>query len=79
MPSGSKQHTNRVTNGMNKGLSAGDLSHVPDGSSHCVVDRFSQSSAADEPYFARARMQDRSDHVSRLSSQLDATDEILKK
>ncbi|KAB8227780.1 hypothetical protein ETB97_010285 [Aspergillus alliaceus] len=79
MSSGSKQPTQMVTNGMNKGLSAGVLSHVPDGSSGSVVDRFSQSPAADEPYFARARMQDRSDHVSRLSSQLDATDEILRK
>ncbi|OGM44199.1 hypothetical protein ABOM_007044 [Aspergillus bombycis] len=78
MSSASKQHT-KVPNGMNKGLSAGDLSHVPDGSRNSVVDRFSQSPAADEPYFARARMQDRSNHVSRLSSQLDATDEILKK
>ncbi|KAB8255942.1 hypothetical protein BDV32DRAFT_153780 [Aspergillus pseudonomiae] len=78
MSSGSKQHP-KVTNGMAKGLRAGDLSHVPDGSSNSVVDRFSQSPAADEPYFARARMQDRSSHVSRLSSQLDATDEILKK
>ncbi|KAF7590462.1 hypothetical protein BBP40_002806 [Aspergillus hancockii] len=79
MSSGSKQPANRVTNGFNKSLSAGELSHIPDGSSSSVVDRFSQSSAADEPYFARARMQDRSDHVSRLSNQLNAMDEIMKK
>ncbi|PKY02492.1 hypothetical protein P168DRAFT_291636 [Aspergillus campestris IBT 28561] len=57
----------------------GHLNNVPDQSSGGVVDRFSQSNAAEEPYFARARMEDRSDHVSRLSSQLDATDEIMKK
>ncbi|EAW11194.1 uncharacterized protein ACLA_088850 [Aspergillus clavatus NRRL 1] len=67
-----------LSNGAGHGLSAGKLSHVPDASAG-GVDRFSQSSLADEPYFARARMQDRSDHASRLSSQLHATDEILKK
>lgn len=57
-----------MTNGESSGLSAGKLSHVPD-ASNGVVDRFSQSAFADEPYFARARMQDRSAHVSRFSLQ----------
>lgn len=69
----------RNTNGASNGLSMGHLNNVPNESSGSVVDRFSQSNAAEEPYFARARMEDRSDHVSRLSSQLNATDEIMKK
>lgn len=44
-----------MTNGESSGLSAGKLSHVPD-ASNGVVDRFSQSAFADEPYFARARL-----------------------
>jgi hypothetical protein len=67
-----------MTNGESSGLSAGMLSHIPD-ASNGVVDRFSQSALADEPYFARARMQDRPAHASRLSRQLDATEEILRK
>ncbi|PYI05740.1 hypothetical protein BO78DRAFT_317287, partial [Aspergillus sclerotiicarbonarius CBS 121057] len=66
----------RSSNGMGSSLSAGNLSHVPDGSSGSM-ERFSQS--ADGPYYARARMADRSEHVSRLSSQLDAAEQILKK
>ncbi|GFF48111.1 hypothetical protein IFM46972_09811 [Aspergillus udagawae] len=76
MPSATK--STKMTNGESSGLSAGKLSHIPE-ASNGVVDRFSQSAFADEPYFARARMQDRSAHVSRLSSQLDATEEILRK
>ncbi|OOF96128.1 hypothetical protein ASPCADRAFT_130450 [Aspergillus carbonarius ITEM 5010] len=77
MSSGNKQ-SSKSSNGMGSSLSAGNLSHVPDGSSGSM-DRFSQSSPADGPYYARARMADRSEHVSRLSSQLDAADQILKK
>ncbi|PWY79860.1 hypothetical protein BO83DRAFT_424205 [Aspergillus eucalypticola CBS 122712] len=71
-------HTSKSANGMSSSLSAGNLSHIPDGSSGSM-ERFSQSSAAEAPYYARARMGERSDHVSRLSSQLDATEQILKK
>ncbi|KAA8647455.1 hypothetical protein EYZ11_004849 [Aspergillus tanneri] len=78
MSSGSKQ-VKKLANGMGSGLSAGNLSYLPDESNNGNVNRFSQSSAADGPYFARARIQDRSEHVSRLSSQLDATDAIMKK
>ncbi|KAG2419295.1 hypothetical protein HFD88_004090 [Aspergillus terreus] len=78
MPSGNKNAT-KMSNGMSSGLSAGNLNNVPDESRNNIVTRFSQVSAAEEPYFARARMQDRSEHVSRLSSQLDATEAILKK
>ncbi|KAI9924580.1 hypothetical protein ASPWEDRAFT_519305 [Aspergillus wentii DTO 134E9] len=69
----------KIANGQGSDLSVGNLTNVPDGSNRNNVDRFSQSSAADEPYFARARMQDRSAHASRLSSQLSETDEIMKK
>ncbi|KKK13090.1 hypothetical protein AOCH_006427 [Aspergillus ochraceoroseus] len=67
-----------MANGMSSHLSAGNLNNVPDESNR-GVDRFSRSSAADEPYFARARMQDRSEHASRLSNQLNATEQIMKK
>ncbi|PWY78493.1 hypothetical protein BO94DRAFT_626525 [Aspergillus sclerotioniger CBS 115572] len=77
MSSGNKQ-TSKSSNGMGSSLSAGNLSQVPDGSSGSM-ERFAQSSPADGPYYARARMGDRSEHVSRLSSQLDAADQILKK
>ncbi|KAF9893581.1 hypothetical protein FE257_010893 [Aspergillus nanangensis] len=78
MPSGNKGPA-KMSNGMGSGLSAGNVNNVPDESNSNAVNRFSQVSASDEPYFARARMQDRSEHVSRLSNQLDATEEILKK
>ncbi|RAL04914.1 uncharacterized protein BO80DRAFT_461390 [Aspergillus ibericus CBS 121593] len=74
MSSGNKQ-SSKSSNGMGSSLSAGNLSHVPDGSSGSM-ERFSQ---ADGPYYARARMGDRSEHVSRLSSQLNAAEQILKK
>ncbi|KAL4891722.1 hypothetical protein BDV59DRAFT_203313 [Aspergillus ambiguus] len=78
MPSGNKNST-KVSNGIGSGLSAGNLNNVPDESNNNIVNRFSQVSASEDPYFARARIQDRSEHVSRLSSQLDATEELLKK
>ncbi|KAL3469780.1 hypothetical protein BJX99DRAFT_264869 [Aspergillus californicus] len=65
------------TNGTGGNLSEGNLSNVPDESSG-GVDRISQSSSSDEPYFARARMGDRSQHMSQLTSELNATDELLK-
>ncbi|PYH90850.1 hypothetical protein BO71DRAFT_386816 [Aspergillus ellipticus CBS 707.79] len=72
------QQTSKVANGTSSSLNAGNLSHIPDGS-RGGIDRFSQSSVADGPYFAQARIQDRSEHMSRLASQLDAAEQILKK
>lgn len=69
----------RMANGMGKGLSKGNLNNVPNENNGSSVDRFSLSSAAEEPYFARARMEGRSEHMSQLTNQLDATDELLKK
>jgi hypothetical protein len=43
------------------------------------VDRFFQTPAADEPYFARAGIDERSAHASRLTSQVVATEEVMKK
>ncbi|PLB45441.1 hypothetical protein P170DRAFT_478406 [Aspergillus steynii IBT 23096] len=68
----------KTSNGAGSSLSAGNLRHLPDESKNGNVDRFIQAAAADEPYFARARMPSRSEHMSRLSSQLDATDKIMK-
>ncbi|RAH64883.1 uncharacterized protein BO66DRAFT_228033 [Aspergillus aculeatinus CBS 121060] len=70
---------NRTGNGVSNSLSAENLSRIPDGTSGGIVERFTQSPAADEPYFARARMHDRSEHASRLSSQLEATEKVLGK
>ncbi|KAL4784595.1 hypothetical protein BJX76DRAFT_356953 [Aspergillus varians] len=71
------QDSSKMTNGTDSNLSEGNVNNVPDESSR-GSDRFSQSSSADEPYFAHAGMDDRSDHMSQLTSQLDASDELLK-
>ncbi|RAL11388.1 uncharacterized protein BO97DRAFT_425701 [Aspergillus homomorphus CBS 101889] len=78
MSSENKQ-TQKASNGVSNSLSAGNLRHIPDGSSGSLVERFTQSPAADGPYFAGARIHDRSEHASRLSSQLEATEKVLKK
>ncbi|KAL2808041.1 hypothetical protein BJX63DRAFT_436488 [Aspergillus granulosus] len=69
------QDTSKLTNGTDSNLSEGNLNNVPDESG---VDRWSQSSSSDSPYYAHAGMGDRSDHMNQLSSQLDASDELLK-
>ncbi|OJJ46883.1 hypothetical protein ASPZODRAFT_15570 [Penicilliopsis zonata CBS 506.65] len=76
--SSTKKTTNAVS-GTNNNLNAGNLRHLPGENHQNGVERFAQSGAADEPYFARARMQDRSAHASRLSSQLRDVDAMLKK
>ncbi|KAL2863781.1 uncharacterized protein BJX67DRAFT_384311 [Aspergillus lucknowensis] len=75
--SSSGEDSSQMPNGTDNNLSEGNLNNVPDESSGSV-DRFSQASSSDLPYFAHAGMGDRSDHMSQLSSQLDATDELLK-
>ncbi|KAL4918916.1 hypothetical protein BDW62DRAFT_200313 [Aspergillus aurantiobrunneus] len=72
------QESSQMTNGTDSNLSEGNVNNVPDESSR-GADRISQSSSADEPYFAHSRMEDRSEHMSHLTSQLDASDEVLKK
>ncbi|CEN61395.1 hypothetical protein BJX68DRAFT_266770 [Aspergillus pseudodeflectus] len=69
------QDGSQMTNGTDNNLSEGNLNNVPDESG---VDRYSQSSSSDSPYYAHAGMGDRSDHMNQLSSQLDASDELLK-
>ncbi|KAL4956411.1 hypothetical protein BDW69DRAFT_181625 [Aspergillus filifer] len=72
------QGPSQMRNGTNSNLSEGNVNNVPaEGSSG--ADRYSQSSSSDQPYYARAGMQDRSQHMSQLTSQLDASDELLKK
>lgn len=44
-----------------------------------MVERFSQSPVGEEPYFARARMDERSAHASRLSHQVLATEKTMNK
>ncbi|KAK1145402.1 hypothetical protein N8T08_004277 [Aspergillus melleus] len=77
--SSENRQNQKTSNGTGSSLNAGNLSHLPDESKSGTVDRFVRAAAADEPYFARARMPSRSEHMSRLSTQLDATDKIMKK
>ncbi|PYH42646.1 uncharacterized protein BP01DRAFT_385304 [Aspergillus saccharolyticus JOP 1030-1] len=78
MSSGNKQ-TQKPSNETISSLSPGNLSQIPDDTSGSMVERFKQAPAADEPYFAQARMQDRSQHISRLSSQLEEAEKALRK
>ncbi|KAL4928325.1 uncharacterized protein BDV17DRAFT_291811 [Aspergillus undulatus] len=71
------QGSSKMTNGTNSDLSEGNVNNVP-AERNSGADRFSQSSPADQPYYARAGMQGRSQHMSQLTSQLDASDELLK-
>lgn len=58
-------------------VSQGNVSQVP-GSNRSSVDRFARAPASEGPYFAGARMPERSAHLTGLSSQLNAMEEILK-
>ena len=69
----------RMTNGAGNSQTGRYQSQETNGNSGNAANLFHQSSAADEPYFAHNRMHDRSAHVSRLSDQIDRTDEILKR
>ncbi|KAJ5774172.1 hypothetical protein N7457_009068 [Penicillium paradoxum] len=70
--------TTNVSNGTsNTPVSQGNISQLP-GNNRSSVDRFAQAPASDGPYFAGARMSDRSAHINGLSSQLDAMDKIMK-
>ncbi|KAL6236296.1 hypothetical protein BDW75DRAFT_239386 [Aspergillus navahoensis] len=77
MPSngqGLSQNPNRADNK----LSEENLKRVPDESGR-GAERFAQLSSEDSPYFARAAMENRSQHMRQLKSQLEATDELLRK
>ncbi|BCR83932.1 uncharacterized protein ACHE_11334S [Aspergillus chevalieri] len=74
--SAEKKNNTRMTNGVGNQPN-GNANHEADRSNAGVVGQ-NRLSAADEPYFAHTRMHDRSEHVSRLSSQINRTDEILK-
>ncbi|KAJ5467479.1 hypothetical protein N7475_005231 [Penicillium sp. IBT 31633x] len=58
-------------------VSQGNISQVP-GSSRSSVDRFARAPASEGPYFAGARMPERSAHLMGLSSQLNAMEEIMR-
>ncbi|RDW69083.1 uncharacterized protein DSM5745_08843 [Aspergillus mulundensis] len=72
------QASSKNLNGTDSKLSADNLRKVPDDSGR-GADRFANSSSADSPYFARAAMENRAQHMSELKSQLNATDALLKK
>lgn len=59
-------------------LSQSNINQVPR-ASRSTVDRYTRASAADGPYYAGARMQERSSHLTGLSNKVNAVDEILKK
>ncbi|KAG0159106.1 gluconate 5-dehydrogenase [Penicillium digitatum] len=58
-------------------ISQDNVSQVP-GTSRSSVDRFARTPASEGPYFAGARMPERTAHLTGLSSQLNAMEEILK-
>ncbi|KAL4761481.1 uncharacterized protein BDW70DRAFT_159737 [Aspergillus foveolatus] len=64
--------------GVDNKLSEENLKRVPDESGR-GAERFAELSSEDSPYFARAAMENRSEHLNQLKSQLDATDELLRK
>lgn len=67
-----------ATNGTStNAVSQGNISQVP-GSNRSSVDRFARAPASEGPYFAGARMLERSAHLTGLSSQLNAVEEIMK-
>lgn len=59
-------------------LSQSNLNQVPR-ANRSTVDRYTRAPASEGPYYAGARMQERSSHMAGLSNQVNAVDEILKK
>ena len=57
-------------------ISSTNISQVP-GNNWNSVERFARAPAYEGPYFASARMGERSAHLNRLSSQLNAMDAVL--
>ena len=69
---------NSVANGASSAaMSQGNISQVP-ANNRNSVDRFSRAPASEGPYFAGARMSERSAHITGLSNQLSAMDDIMK-
>ncbi|KAJ5960074.1 uncharacterized protein N7479_007224 [Penicillium vulpinum] len=67
-----------ATNGTStNAVSQGNISQVS-GSNRSSVDLFARAPASEGPYFAGARMPERSAHLTGLSTQLNAMEEILK-
>ena len=58
-------------------LSQNNLSQIPR-SNRNSVERYIVASASDGPYYARARMEDRTAHLNGLSSLINAMDDIMK-
>ncbi|KAJ5550800.1 hypothetical protein N7535_001260 [Penicillium sp. DV-2018c] len=70
--------TTNASNSTNtRPLSEVNISQVP-GSNRSCIERFARAPASEGTYFAGARMSDRSAHLTKLSSQLDAMDEIMR-
>ncbi|KAJ5669146.1 hypothetical protein N7462_010216 [Penicillium macrosclerotiorum] len=61
----------------NTALNQGNVSQVPRANQN-NVNRFARAPAAEGPYYAGARIQDRSTHLNGLSNQVNAMDQILK-
>ncbi|KAL4744607.1 hypothetical protein BDW72DRAFT_208889 [Aspergillus terricola var. indicus] len=76
--SSNSQESLQNLNGANNKLSEENLKRLPDESGR-GAERFAELSSEDSPYFARAAMENRSQHLDQLKSQLDATDELLRK
>lgn len=61
----------------NNVLSQNNVSQIPRASRNSV-ERFTRAPAADEPYYALARIEDRMTHLNGLSNLINAMDEIMK-
>ncbi|KAJ5748679.1 uncharacterized protein N7511_010375 [Penicillium nucicola] len=75
----SEPKASNITNGTTTNtaaVSSANISQVP-GNNRNSVDRFARAPASDGPYFASARIGDRSAHLNGISNQLNAMDAVL--
>ncbi|KAJ5579667.1 uncharacterized protein N7459_005652 [Penicillium hispanicum] len=61
----------------NTALSQNNVSQVPRANRNSV-ERYAGAPASEGPYYAGARMEERSTHLNGLSNQVNAMDDILK-
>ncbi|KAJ5287864.1 hypothetical protein N7478_003550 [Penicillium angulare] len=76
--SGPKSTTATARNGTtSSSLSQNNVSQVPRASRNSI-DRFTGAPASEGPYYVGARTEERSTHLTGLSNQVNAMDDILK-
>ncbi|KAJ5222288.1 uncharacterized protein N7469_008528 [Penicillium citrinum] len=70
--------TNNQNGTTGTALSQSNINQIPR-ANRSTVDRYTRAPASEGPYYAGARLQERSSHFAGLSNQVNAVDEILKK